>query len=143
MIKNTFTRTFKVLALGSFALVASLQAEEEDTKMTQDMETVSKQLKSLRRIPKDDFAAAAEAARKAHVALLSAMQYTATMVEEMPAGDEKAKALADSRRLLGLAYAALCELETAYLEKDPAKVAAAMSKVKGTKKEGHKKYTDD
>ena len=58
-------------------------------------------------------------------------------------GDEKAKALADSRRLLGLSYAALCELEIAYLEKDPAKIEAAMTKVKGTKKEGHKKYTDD
>jgi len=143
MIKNTFTRTFNMLALGSFALVAGLQAEEEDTKMAQNMETVSKELKSLRKLPKDDFAAAAEAARKAHVALLSAMQYTAVMVEEMPAGVEKSKALADSRRLLGLSYAALCELEIAYLEKDPAKVAAAMTKVKGTKKEGHKKYTDD
>jgi len=143
MIKNKFSRTFKVLALGSFALVAGLQAEEEDTKMATEMKTVSKQLKSLRKMPKDDFAAAAEAVRKAHEALLSAMQYTAVMVEEMPAGDEKAKALADSRQILGLSYAALCELELAYLEKDPEKVKAAMTKVKGTKKEGHKKYTDD
>ena len=143
MTKSKFSRTFKVLALGSFALVSSLQAEEEDTKMAIEMQTVSKQLKSLRKIAKDDFAAAAEAVHKAHVALLSAMQYTAAMVEEMPAGDEKAKALADSRRLLGLSYAALCELELAYLEKDPAKIEAAMTKVKGTKKEGHKKYTDD
>jgi hypothetical protein len=143
MTKNTFTRTLKVLTLGSFALVSGLQAGDDDTKMAADMKLVSKQLKSLRTIPKDDFAAAAEAARKAHEALLSAMQYTAVMVEEMPAGDEKSKALADSRRLMGLSYAALCELESAYLEKDPAKVAAAMTKVKGTKKEGHKKYTDD
>ena len=143
MIKNKFSRTFKVLALGSFALVSGLQAEEEDTKMAIEMQAVSKQLKSLRKIDKDDFATAAEAVRKAHTALLSAMQYTAALVEEMPKGDEKAKALADSRRLLGLSYAALCELELAYLEKDPAKIEAAMTKVKGTKKEGHKKYTDD
>ena len=111
--------------------------------MTKEMKTVSQQLKSLRTMPKDDFAAAADAVRTAHEALLAAMEYTAAMVEEMPDGHEKAKALADSRRVLGLSYAALCELELAYLEKDPVKVAAAMSKVKDTKKEGHKKYTDD
>ncbi|MEO1857816.1 MAG: hypothetical protein ABGY95_10715 [Rubritalea sp.] len=143
MIKNRFSRTFQVLALGSFALTAGLQAEVEESKMAADMKVVSKQLKSLRTIPKDDFVAAAEAARKAHEALLSAMKYTAVMVEEMPAGSEKAKALADSRRLMGLSYSVLCELELAYLEKDPAKIAAAMAKVKESKKEGHKKYTDD
>lgn len=143
MTKNNFSSTFKVLAFSGFALVSSLQAQVEDTKMAIEMKTVSKQLKSLRKIPKDDFATASEAVRKAHEALLSAMKYTAAMVEEMPAGLEKSKALADSRQIMGLSYAALCELELAYLDKDPAKIAAAMTKVKGTKKEGHKKYTDD
>ena len=143
MIKNRFSHTFKILVVGSTGLIAGLQAEQEDTKMTKEMKTVSQQLKSLRTMPKDDFAAAADAVRTAHEALLAAMEYTAAMVEEMPDGHEKAKALADSRRVLGLSYAALCELELAYLEKDPVKVAAAMSKVKDTKKEGHKKYTDD
>lgn len=143
MIKTTFFRSAHVLALSAITITSSLSAEDEDTKMAADMKIVSKQLKALRTIPKDDFSAGAEAVRKAHQALLSSMKYTAVMVEEMPEGVEKSTALADSRRVLGLSYSALCELELAYLEKDEAKIKAAMTKVKGTKKEGHKKYTDD
>ncbi len=65
------------------------------------------------------------------------------MVEEMKDGKEKTKAIADYRRLMGLSYAALCELELAYLEEDQAKVDAVMKKVKAGKKEGHKKYEDE
>lgn len=114
-----------------------------DTEMGKAMSETSKALKSLRKLPKDDYKAAAAAVRTAHEALLKSMSYTAVMVEEMPAGDEKAKALADSRRILGLNYAALCELELAYLEGDDEMIAAANAKVKESKKEGHRKYTDD
>lgn len=61
----------------------------------------------------------------------------------MADGKDKAKALADYRRMMGLSYASLCELEIAYLEEDAEKVDAAMTKVKAGKKEGHKKYSDD
>lgn len=140
---TTLSRPAQLLALSMIAMISPLSADDGDTKMSEEMKTVSKQLKSLRTIPKGDYAAGAEAVLKAHEALLNSMQYTAVMIEEMPEGEEKAKALADSRRVLGLSYAALCELEIAYLEKDDAKIQVAMSKVKDTKKEGHKKYTDD
>lgn len=107
------------------------------------MKDVSKSLKGLRQIAKDDYAGGAAMARKAHEALLRSMEHTASMVKDMPDGAEKAKALADSRRLLGQTYSALCELELAYLEKSDAKIAAAMGKIKESKGEGHKKYTDD
>lgn len=107
------------------------------------MEEVSDSLKALRKIPKDDYAQGADLVRKAHTALLKSMVYQASLVKEMKDGVEKQVALADSRRLLGEAYAALCELEIAYLEKDEAKIEAAMKKVKGAKRDGHKKYTDD
>ncbi|MFD2159422.1 hypothetical protein ACFSW8_10965 [Rubritalea tangerina] len=135
-------RPFSVVAVTAMVCLGSVRAED-DTKMATEMKVVSKQLKALRTIPKDDYAAGAEAVRKAHEALLAAMQYIPVMVEEMPDGEEKAKAIADSRRVMGLSYASLCALELAYLEKDPAKIEAAMSKVKEVKKEGHKKYTDD
>lgn len=116
---------------------------DEDTPMAKEMQAVSRSLKELRKISKTDYAAGAAAARNAHEALLKSMAYTPTMVKEMPAGLEKEKALADARKLLGESYAALCELELAYLDKSDAKIAAAMKKIKVTKGEGHKKYTDD
>jgi predicted negative regulator of RcsB-dependent stress response len=61
----------------------------------------------------------------------------------MPDGKEKTKAIADYRRMMGLSYANLSELELAYLEEDEEKVDEAMKKVKAGKKEGHKKYSDD
>jgi len=48
-----------------------------------------------------------------------------------------------SRRLMGLTYAILCEMEIAYVKKDDALVKDLAKKWKGLKKEGHKKYTDD
>lgn len=111
--------------------------------MAKEMKEVGKSVKALRMVAKGDYAAGAAAVRKAHEALLRAMGHTASMVQEMPDGVEKDKALADSRRLLGENYTALCELELAYLEKNDAKIAAAMEKIKQSKGEGHKKYTDD
>ncbi|MFD2277098.1 hypothetical protein ACFSQZ_11500 [Rubritalea spongiae] len=130
-----------VAALAAFTATGNVSAD--DTEMEKAMSTASKSLKSLRTIPKDDYTAAADAVRTAHEAILKSMSYTASMVAEMPDGLEKQKALADSRRILGLNYSALCELELAYLEGDAAKIEAATEKMKETKKEGHKKYTDD
>lgn len=130
-----------VVALAAFTATGSVSAE--DTEMEKSMSVASKALKSLRTIPKDDYTAAAEAVRTAHEAILKSMSYTATMVAEMPDGVEKEKALADSRRILGLNYSALCALELAYLEGDAKKIEEAYDQVKETKKEGHKKYTDD
>ena len=53
------------------------------------------------------------------------------------------QAIADYRRMMGLSYADLCELELAYLDQDADKVDEVMTKIKAGKKEGHKKYSDD
>jgi hypothetical protein len=134
-------RKFMVFAVGVTGLTAGAGAAE--TPMGEAMGDASTALKSLRKLPKDDFKAAAAAVRTAHEALLKSMSYTAMMIKDMPDGLEKEKALADSRRIMGLSYAALCELELAYLEEDQEKIDAANAKVKETKKEGHRKYTDD
>jgi len=132
-----------LVVLGAMVFTASAQAQDDETPMTKEMSATSKALKSLRKIDLNDWDALAKAARDAHTAFLKSMPEVATMVKEMKDGPEKEKALADSRRLMGLCYAALCELELAYLAKDKAKVAAVMSKIKEVKKEGHEKYTDD
>lgn len=141
-MKKYFSSSLVAGLVLSGAMMCSAVAEEH-TQMEKDMKEASDALKSLRKIDATDFEGGAKLAREAHVALLKSMAHQASMVKDMPDGVEKQKALADSRRLLGLAYAALCELEIAYLEKDKDKVDAAMTKIKDSKKEGHKKYTDD
>ena len=138
------------LFLGAIALgflgTASAIADDhggDHTPMEKEMKAVSDSLKTLRRMDKSDYAAGAAAVRKAHEAILRSMAYSPSLVKEMPDGEEKDIALADSRRLMGLTYAVLCEMEIAYIKKDDALIGELASKWKGLKKEGHKKYTDD
>lgn len=131
------------MAGGMVSTASAQDGGHKHTEMEEQMKATGKALKELRKIAKDDYAGGAKLSREAHEALLKSMAHQASLVKDMPDGVEKEKALADSRRLLGLAYAALCELEIAYLEKDDAKIEAAMAKIKDSKGEGHKKYTDD
>ncbi|MBT8036857.1 MAG: hypothetical protein KJO21_04870 [Verrucomicrobiae bacterium] len=116
---------------------------DDDTPLAKTMEQMSDALKSLRKMDKSDWAGAAKAARTAADGCRKGMAFIPILVEEMKDGKEKTQAIADYRRMMGLSYAALCELELAYLDEDQAKVDAAMKKVKAGKKEGHKKYEDD
>lgn len=145
--KTTFFRMVAPVVAASFALAAPVVAhgdeDHEHTPLGEAMEQTSKALKSLRKIDKDDWAAAAKAARTAADGARKAMEFEPALVKEMADGTEKVKAVADYRRIMGLSYAALCELEIAYLDKDQAKVDAALKKIKSIKKDGHKKYTDD
>lgn len=129
--------------IGTASAIADDHGEHEHTPMEKEMKTVSDSLKSLRKIDKSDYAAGAEAVRKAHEAILRSMAYSPSLVNDMPDGDEKTIALADSRRLMGLTYAVLCEMEIAYTKKDDKLIGELASKWKELKKEGHKKYTDD
>lgn len=125
------------------AVPTTASADEDDTPLAKAMKESSTALKKLRKMDKDDWKGGAAAARAAAEGCRKGMAYIPAMVKEMPDGDEKTKAIADYRRLMGLSYAALCELELAYLEKSAEKVAAAMTKIKAGKKEGHKKYEDE
>lgn len=144
MKKDSFlTRfLFPVLA-ASVVFSAPIHAEEEETPLEKTMEQTSRALKSLRKIDKSDWAAGAEAARKAADGIRQGMAYEPAIAKDITDAKEKAKAIADYRRLMGESYATLCELEMAYLEEDQEKVDAVTKKVKAGRKEGHKKYTDD
>ena len=107
------------------------------------MEQTSDAIKSLRKIDPDDWKAGAEAARTAADGVRKGMEFIPVLVKDMKDGMEKTKQIADYRRLMGLSYALLCELELAYLEEDSDKVDEVLKKVKANKKEGHKKYSDD
>lgn len=122
---------------GAFALAAHHEGEEEQeeqTPLAASMEEMSDALKSLRRMEKDDWQAGVRAARTAVKACYEAMKYTPALLNDMPDGKEKEKALADYRRLLGLSYVSLCELELSFLEQDQEKVTATLKKNKSTKK---------
>ena len=117
--------------------------DEEDTPLAKSMKESSDALKALRKLAKDDWAGGVEKSRIAAEGIRKGMEFIPAMIKDMKDGVEKDKALADYRRLMGLNYAALCELELAYLEKDAAKVEAATTSWKALKKEGHKKYEDE
>jgi hypothetical protein len=144
---NIVTSLLRVLPICFICFVLALPQvhadSDEDTPLTQTMKQSSNALKSLRKIDKDDWAGGAEAARSAAEGIRKGMEYVPVLIKDMADGKDKVKALADYRRMMGLSYAYLCELEMAYLEEDAGKVDEAMSKVKAGKKEGHKTYSDD
>lgn len=139
---TTFKTMTAVAAAFAMSAASVIAQEDDETPLAKEMSGTSSALKSLRKIAKDDYIGGAAAARTAHEHFLKGMTYTASMIEDMDPGLDKAKALADQRRINGLAYAALCELEIAYLAKDDAAIKAATTKIKEIKKEGHEKYED-
>lgn len=117
-------------------------ADEEETPLQKSMNEANKELKLLRKMEVGDWKAGAEAARSAAAGFLKGFEHLPILINEMPDGKEKTVAIADYRRLMGLAYASICELELAYLAEDQAMVDAAQVKIKASKKEGHQKYEE-
>lgn len=132
---------FCMLATG--ALTPAHADSEDETPLAKTMEESSEAIKELRKIDKNDWKSGADLARKAADGIRKGMEFIPWLVEQMPEGLEKTKAIADYRRMMGLSYADLCELELAYLDQDADKVDEVMTKIKAGKKEGHKKYSDD
>lgn len=136
----------KLLLLGvgvSMFLTVPLLHADEDTPMATEMKKASKALKMLRKTDPKDWTALAELAREAATAFLNSMSYEAALIKDMPDGEKKDLALADSKRMMGLCYAALCELEIAYLKKDAKLVKEAVSNYKDLKSDGHDEYIAD
>ncbi len=142
--EHFFTRIFSLVGILGVCALTPVQADSvDDTPLTKTMEEASEAIKSLRKIDKNDWNSGADLARKAADGIRKGMEFIPWLIEEMPDGLEKTKAIADYRRMMGLSYADLCELELAYLDQDADKVDEVMTRVKAGKKEGHKKYSDD
>ncbi len=105
------------------------------------MKVVSKSLKGLRKAKTADDKV--KLVREAQVATLNSLKYLPKMFVSLKDGKAKAKATADYRRLVGLSYVKLCELELAFLEGDEEKAGKVTKELKGLKKEGHKAYIED
>ena len=99
MRKNAF---FKQLILpiftASLVLCQPTMADDDDkddTPLAKAMKQTSDALKSLRKMPKDDWAAGAKAARVAADGCRKGMEFIPIMLEEMKDSKEKTKSIAD------------------------------------------------
>ena len=127
-----------ILVMG---MVNPVMAEEEDTPLTKEMDTVSSSLKGLRKAK--DNAAKAALVRKAQEGCLASLKYLPKIFKDIKDKEELAKKTADYKRLMGLMYSKLAELELAFLNGDEDKADKAYDELKDLKKEGHRAYTED
>lgn len=139
MFSNSF-KTFALVAVLGFAPMTHVAADEE-TPLTEQMEAVSKSLKLLRRAETN--ADKVVLVHKAQAATLKGLEFLPASFKNIKDKDALAKATADYKRLTGLAYVGLCELEMAFLAGDEDKADDAIDKLKDLKKEGHKAYKSE
>lgn len=136
----------KKLIFPAFLLGASLLAPvqvraQDDTPLAKEMEKVDDAYKGFRK-EKDPVKGAA-AAREAQEALLKAIPLVPAVIEKMPAGEAKEKAMASYRLQMGKLFVSLCEVESAFIAKDLDKVTTLIDAIKASKKEGHDAFVED
>jgi hypothetical protein len=116
-------------------------ARADDSPLAKQMEALDDAYKAFRR--ETDPVKGAKAAREAQDSVLKAIPMAPEMVEKMPAGEAKDKALASYRLQMGKVFVALCEVEAAFVAKDLAKVTELVTTLKGQKKKGHDEFIDE
>ena len=136
-----FNLSIKTLAITSvLGLGMLVPVHADDTPLAEEMDVLSGSLKKLRKAE-----TAAEKVDLVHAdqkATIKSLQYSPIVFNDIKDEKEKAKATADYKRLIGLTYAKLCELEMAYLAGDEEKADEIKGELKDLKKDGHEKYTD-
>jgi len=139
-------RTLIPIKVLAFAVMAGLggitpASADDDTPLAEQMDELSGSLKALRKAKTtEDKVKLVHEAQKATLAFL---KYLPAIFKDISDDKEKALATADYKRLIGLTYASLCELEEAFLKGDEEKATEILKKdLKGLKKEAHKKYTE-
>jgi bacterioferritin (cytochrome b1) len=112
----------------------------DDTPLAEEMDFLSGSLKKLRKA--ETAAEKVDLVHAAQKSTIKSLQYSPMVFKDIKDEKEKAKATADYKRLIGLTYAKLCELEMAYLAGDEEKADEIKGELKDLKKDGHEKYTD-
>ena len=136
---STSLITFAFAAI--LGLVPTLPLTAEDTPLSEQMEIVSKSMKLLRRA--ETTVDKVALVQKAQAATLEGLKYLPASFEQIKDKDALAKATADYKRLTGLTYVGLCELEMAFLGGDEDEIDDAVDQLKELKKEGHKAYKSE
>ena len=133
-------KTVALASVMSLALPVQVHADDDETPLAEEMDTLSGSLKGLRKAEttkeKVDLVLAAQKAT------LKSLEYLPMIFKDIKDAAEKAKATADYKKLVGQTYVKLCELEGAYLAGDEDKADKIKGELKDLKKEGHEKYTD-
>jgi hypothetical protein len=128
---------FPAILLAASVLAPVQLRAEEDTPLAKEMEKVDDAYKGFRK-EKDPVKGAASA-REAQEAVLKAIPLVPAMIEKMPAGEPKDKAIAGYRLQMGK----LCEVESAFIAKDLDKVTTLIDAIKASKKEGHDAFMEE
>ncbi len=138
-----FNFSIKTLALASvmgLGMLAPVYADDDETPLGEEMETISGSLKKLRKA--ETTAEKVELVQAAQKSAIKSLAYLPLIFKDLKDEKEKAKATADYKKMLGQTYVKLCELELAYLAGDEDKADEIKGELKDLKKEGHEKYTD-
>jgi hypothetical protein len=125
-----------ILFASSLMLPTAVRAD--DTPLAKEMETIDDAFKGFRR--ETDPVKGAKAAREAQEAVLKAIPLLPEMVEKMPAGEAKEKAVASYRAQMGQLFVVFCEVEAAFIAKDIPAVTKLVDSVKASKKKGHDEF---
>ena len=120
--------------------IAPIRAEEE-TPLAKQMEATSDAMKALAK--ETDPVKGAALARESQDSVIKGMALVPAMIEKMPTGAEKAKAIADYRKMMSQAAAIFCDIEIAFIDKKLDEVAKLVTDAKALKKKGHEKYIEE
>jgi uncharacterized protein involved in propanediol utilization len=130
-----------LLVIGTFTIPFSAAQEEEETPLAKEMNDLNSALKKFKKAATTDEKVAL--AHEAQASIIKSLDYLPMMFADIQDAKEKAKAGADYKRMIGLSYVKLCELETAVLEENAEKIETISGELKELKSEGHKKYTEE
>lgn len=122
-------------------MLTPARAAEEHTKLEEQMEALDDAFKGFRR--ETDAVKGAAAARESQMAALKSAAEVPITLKAMPEGPEKAKALAEYRKMMGKLFVTLCEVEEAFLNGKMDEVAKIVDVIKEMKKTGHDKFVEE
>ncbi|MDB6080130.1 MAG: hypothetical protein JWO82_3877 [Akkermansiaceae bacterium] len=128
---------FPIVLLAA-ASVLPAHAEKDHTPLGKEMEALNDTYKSFRK--ETDPVKGAASAREAQERVLKALAFAPALLEDEKDPAAKEKAMAEYKTMMGKLYVTLCEVESAFIAKDLAKVAVLADSIKGEKKEGHGKF---
>ena len=135
---NLLIKTLAITSVLGVGMIVPVHAD--DTPLAEEMDVLSGSLKKLRKA--ETAAEKVDLVHAAQKSTIKSLQYSPMVFKDIKDEKEKAKATADYKRLIGLTYAKLCELEMAYLAGDEEKADEIKGELKDLKKDGHEKYTD-
>ena len=141
MKKLIFPALLLVSALMLPTSVRAQEDKEKDTPLAKEMEKVDEAFKGFRR--ETDPVKGAKAAREAQEGVIKALAFTPALVEKMPAGEAKEKAIVAYRTQIGQLFVLFCQVEAAFVAKDLPGVTKLVDSLKSAKKKGHDEFMEE